>query len=415
MFETRSSIKRPRHPRRSLTIFLIAAVLATGTSGCGKKEAGPGGQEGGQAAGHQQRPGGSRSSQQQAIPVAVTRAESGSIASYYKATATLEADKEATVLARVSGVVESLAAEEGDLVESGAPLLRIANGEYRLRLIQAEATTANLRSRFDRLEAMMAEELATEEEYQAARSDLASAEADEGLARLNLSYTTVAAPFTGRVTQRMANVGQNISVGAELFVMGDFDPLLARVHVPSREFNKLQQDQSVDLVLDSNRHALQGRIKLISPVIDPASGTIKITVEITDYPAGTRPGDFAQVQIVTERREGTTLVPRSAVLTDKSETVVYVVADGPDDERGEKPGGGKPQDAEGHGGKPGDPNTDGKVAERRVVEIGFTDDTNAEILSGLDLGEQIVVKGQRSLKHGVPLRILEDQSAEAGR
>ena len=54
------------------------------------------------------------------------------------------------------------------------------------------------------------------------------------------------------------------------------------------------------------------------------------------------------------------------------------------------------------------------TAERRVVEVGFTDDDHAEILSGLAAGEQVVVKGQRSLKHGSPLKILEADEPEAG-
>jgi membrane fusion protein (multidrug efflux system) len=314
----------------------------------------------------------------------VTRAVTGSISSYYRATATLEAEKEAQILARVTGLVESLLAEEGDLVSAGDPLLKVDNDEYRFRLEQAVAATANLKSRFDRLEQMKLEELATEEEFQAVRSELASAEADEGLARLALSHTTVTAPFSGRVTGRLVDVGQNLTVGDPVIIMADFDPLLARVHVPSREFNKLQQNQTVNLILDSSGDRLAGRIKLISPVIDPTSGTIKITIEVPEYPAGTRPGDFAQVQIVTEKRDGVTLVPRIAVLTDKGETVVYTLT------AGETP-----------------------TAERRVVEVGFTVDDRAQILTGLSVGEKVVVKGQRSLKNGSPLKILTDET-EAG-
>jgi len=324
-----------------------------------------------------------------AIPVAVQAVVTGSISSYYNATATLEADKEARVLARAAGVVGSLSVEEGDEVAAGDALLLIENGEYKLRLMQAEARTLNLRSRFERMEAMLAEDLTTQEEYQAARSDLASAEADEGLARLDLGYTTVRAPFAGRVTQRLIDLGQNITVGTELMVLADFMPLLARVHVPSREFNKLQQNQAVDLVLDSNGTRLQGRITLISPVIDPTSGTIKVTVEVTDYPAGTRPGDFTQVRIVTERRDGTTLVPRGAVITEKGETFVYITADG-----------------EGEDAKP--------TAERRLVTTGFADDDHMEILEGVAAGDRVVVKGQRSLKPGADLKILEGGSRETG-
>ena len=279
----------------SLTMTL--AGCGGGDEQAGPQQRGPGGPGG---------PGGNAA--KAPTPVAVTPVISGSIASYYQATASLEAEKEARVLARVTGVVSQLFVEEGDVVAEGDPLLAVDNNEYRYRLQQAEASTRNLKSRFERFEAMMAENLTTEEEFEAARSDLANAQAEEGLARLNLSYTTVRAPFAGAVTQRLVDIGQNLSVGTELMVMADFRPLLARVHVPSREFNKLRQDQSVDLILDSNGEKLAGRIKLISPVIDPASGTIKVTVEVPEYPAGTRPGDFAKVNIVTEVRDDTILV-----------------------------------------------------------------------------------------------------------
>ena len=355
--------------------FLLLAAVGCGDSPEQQDAQGPGGGQHGQG-----RPGGKQPGQQ-AIPVAVTRAVNGSISSYYRATSTLEAEKQAQILARVTGVVQILLAEEGDHVEAGDPLLKVDNDEYRYRLEQAAATTANLRSRYERMEKMMEEELATEEEFQAVRSELASAVANEGLARLALSYTTVTAPFSGQITNRLVDVGQNLMVGDPVMVMGDFDPLLARVHVPSREFNKLQQNQEVNLVLDSSGTRLTGRIKLISPVIDPTSGTIKLTIEVAEYPAETRPGDFAQVQIVTEKRDDVILVPRNAVLSDKGESVVYTLT------QEEIP-----------------------TAERRIVEIGFTDDDHAQILSGLAVGEPVVVKGQRSLKNGSPLKVLEDET-----
>jgi membrane fusion protein (multidrug efflux system) len=214
------------------------------------------------------------------------------------------------------------------------------------------------------------------EEYENAKNELKSAEAAEEIARLNLSYTNVVAPFSGRVVSRLVDVGQNVSAGTSLFVISDFDPLLAVVQVPSKEFKRLQVDQRVELTLDSNKQRLHGRIKLVSPVIDPTSGTIKVTVEIHEYPAGTRPGDFAEVSIVTERRADTVLVPKIAVFTDRGEHVVFVAAD--------------------------------STAERRVVSPGFEDDANTEILQGMTAGEKVVVKGQRSLKHGAAVKVLEE-------
>jgi membrane fusion protein (multidrug efflux system) len=319
--------------------------------------------------------------EQPPVPVAVTAAHVGSIASYYTATATLAAEKDAEILARVAGVVEEILVEEGDLVSEGEELLGIDNAEYLFRVQQAEAARADLESRYERLRKMLEQNLVSAEEFEGVKNNLEAARAEEGLARLNLSYTRVRAPFTGRVVTRHIEVGHNVSVGTPLFVLSDFDPLLARIHVPAKEFNKLAVDQPVELVLESNGTRMSGRIKLISPVIDPASGTIKVTVEVPEYPQDTRPGDFAQVSIVTERRTGTTLVPKIAVVIDRSEQVVYLAAD--------------------------------STAERRVVEVGFEDDDNAEILSGVEPGAGVVVKGQRSLKHGQRIKVLEEGVAEA--
>jgi RND family efflux transporter MFP subunit len=350
-------------------VVLVATPLL---SGCGKDGSAQQAQGGAPAAGGDPK--------EAPVPVAITAAVTGDIASYYTATATLAAEKEAEILSRVSGVVSKLLCEEGDVVAEGAELLLVDNDEYRYRFEQAVAERSDIETRLARLEKMREQDLVSAEEYETLSNDLAAAKAAEGMAQLNLSYTRVTAPFAGRVVTRHVDPGQNVSVGTPLFLLSDFTPLLARVHVPAKEFNKLVPDQPVDLVLESNGAHLRGRIKLVSPTIDPSSGTIKVTIEIPSYPAGVRPGDFAQVSIVTERRMGRTLVPKVALVNDRGEQVVYVSAD--------------------------------STAERRVVEIGFQDENNAEIVEGVKSGEQVVVKGQRTLKHGSAIKVLDDTGAE---
>lgn len=363
-------------------IRLLALVSVLALAACGGADSGGDAAEGhAQGRGGHGPPGANGRNAGPPVVVAVSPAELGDIATHYSATATLEPETQAVLLARVNGVVEALLSEEGDQVQTGQELLRIENAEYLYRLRQAEANHARQQARFDRVENMVQQNLVSVEEFEAARSDLAAAEAEEGMARTNLSYTRVVAPFAGRVTLRHVDLGQNLSTGSELFTLADFNPLLARVRVPAREFRRLQQDQPVELVLDSDGTRLQGRITLVSPVIDSSSGTIKVTVEVNEYPAGVRPGDFVEVRVETQRHENRILVPKIAVVNDKGEDVVYVNVDG--------------------------------TAERRVVSLGFVDDHHAEIVEGVGEGEPVVVRGQRSLRHGQPIKVIEDGDVAA--
>ena len=355
--------------------LLLAVVLA----GCGGSDQASAGAKGHRRAGG---PGRGGRSAAPPTPVAVAPVTMGPIASYYTANATLEAEKQADILARVSGVVLSILAEEGDEVRAGQELLRIQDEEYRLRLDQADAAVATQKARFRRIETMWKQNLVSADEYDAAQSDFETAKANEGLAKLNLSYTRVTAPFAGSIARRLVDPGRTVSNGTPLFTLADFHPLLARVHVPSQEFKKLERRQPVELTLETGTAPLKGVITLVSPIIDPTTGTIKVTVEVEDYPRATRPGDFAEVRIVTERRPDALLVPKVAVLSEKGERVLYCAA--PD-----------------------------STAERRVVEVGFEDELHAQILDGVSEGETVIVKGQRSLKNGARIRIMEDIMAPA--
>lgn len=310
-----------------------------------------------------------------AAAVSVESAQLGSIATFYSATASLDPNKEADVLARVNGIVQALRAEEGDRVQAGQVLIEIDDSEYRHRVTQAEVELHQQGLSLDRSEKMLAQGLVSAEEADGARSQMKAAKASWELAKLELSYTRVESPFTGRVVARMVDQGRTVANGTVLFTLADLSSLLARVHVPAREFRSIQTDQPVQLVVDSTGDQLEGRIQLVSPVVDPTAGTIKVTVEIIDFPATTRPGDFAEVSIVTDQHDEVLIVPRIAVLSEREERVVYVV--------------------------------DGETASRRVVEIGFEDDRSIEISAGLSEGDQVVVQGQRSLADGQKISILE--------
>ncbi len=355
--------------RRALATLAAGLALAT-LAACGGGEAQGGDRGGAPGAGG---PGG-----QPPLPtvaVAVAPAAPGDIATYYRATASLDPDKQADVIARTAGVIEQILAEEGDLVREGQVLLELEDDEYRHKVTLAEVEVERQRTRFGRAEQMVAQGLVADEDFDATSNDLKTAKASLELARLELAYTHVRAPFAGRVVRRLVDPGRNVANGTALFTLADMGRLLARVHVPAKEFRSIRTDQPVSLRVTSTDDRLEGSIDLVSPVVDPETGTVKVTVAVASYPATTRPGDFVEVSIVTDRHSGVLLVPRGAVVAERGERAVFVAK--------------------------------GEAAERRPVEIGFEDDLHAEIAAGLEPGELVVVQGQRTLRDGQPIKVLE--------
>jgi membrane fusion protein (multidrug efflux system) len=367
MTETADSQSIRRKPR--LIPSLMIALLWL--SACGGSN-NPGPPAGGTHSGNG--PGGGRP-QLPTMSVAAEPAALGDIATYYRATASLDPDKRADILARVSGVVERIVAEEGDRVVTGQVLLTIEDDEYRHRATMARVDLEKQEARFARAQKIFEQGLSSAEDFDAIRTDTASAEAALELAELELSYTRVKAPFDGRVVRRVVDQGQTVSNGTVLYTLADMHRLLARVFIPAKEFRTIRPDQPVQLVVSSTGDRLQGRIDLVNPLVDPESGTIKVTVEVRDYPTTTRPGDFVEVSIVTDSHTDSLLVPRIALVTERGQQSVFVV--------------------------------DGDTAQQRPVEVGFQDDANAEILSGLEVGELVVVQGQRALRDGQPVTVLE--------
>ena len=314
---------------------------------------------------------------EEAVPVDVVALGRGTIESALRFSATLEAERDVRVFAEAQRRVVELRVEEGDAVKAGALLIRLQDDEQRSALNKAEVEFRQAKREFDRQKSLFDRQLVSEQAYNDAALIYDQAEIAVEDARRSLTYTEVRAPFAGIVTERLVNVGDYVTLNQPLFRIVDFDSIVARIYVPEKELPDLATGLDARLTAEAIGGAsFVGTVDRISPVVDPGTGTVKVTVA-TPRQEGLRPGMYVEVVLVTAVHEDALLLPKRAVVYDNDQLFVFRLGDE-------------------------------RRVERIKVEPVLEDVENIEPRSGLEEGDQIVVAGQASLKDGALVRLPGD-------
>jgi len=309
------------------------------------------------------------------VPVEVCEVTAGPIASYITATANLVAEDQVKVLAEAEGRVERLNVEEGDLVAKGQILAVLVQDEARIAKSKVELKATNADAALERAKDSYEQGLISSEAYDKLKMDYDVARQEVAEAEWRLAKTVIRAPFAARVTERFITLGQHLRPGDELFTVADYDPLIARIYLPERDVVQLEEGREVRIIPAADTSlGFSGRIRQIAPVVDTATGTVKVTVEALSPPAGVRPGAFVSIGIVRERHERAVLLPRTAVIRELRAAHVFV--------------------------------TEGDTAVKRAVTLGIEEDENVEVLTGVAEGESVVTAGQGGLDDGQKIKVL---------
>lgn len=371
---------------RSARCWLAALVLAAATlalSACGAANGDSAGKDGDQA-----------KEQVPAVPVEVAATQRAEMAAVYTGTAPVESERKAFVMPKVKGEIRAVLADEGQRVREGQSLARLDGDQLRLEVALNEATMRKLERDYARNLELQQKGLISATAIDNLKYELEAAKANWDLARLQLSYCEIRSPISGTVTQRLdvVKVGNTVtpvggvidSADSSLFVIEDLDSLILRVNVPERELAKLAIGQLAELSFDAvpNR-TFSGKVALISPYVNADTATFGVRIRVTDTGGLLRPGMFARVAIIYERKPDALQIPRTALLDGDGPPKVFVVQDG-------------------------------KAAER-AVQVGLSNGAMIEIVSGLKDGEQVVVVGQGAVKPGAAVRIVNTPARPAAR
>ncbi len=356
---------------------VLLALAVGATLGCGSKESGAdtgGDATGGRGGGRPGEFGGAPEST--AIPIDVAVVAQRDIADYIETNGTLEAENDVDIVARIGGPVVELKGEEGMFVREGDLLARIDPEPAEAQLELLRVTLEEARLALERANATLASGILSQEAYDQAVSRHETAKAQIRSQEIQLEYTEIRAPFSGQIVERAIKFAENISVNQRLFRLSDFDPLLCPIQVPEKDLPSLRLRQSAYVTVDSYPdRKFNASVLRISPVVESATGTVKVTLSVQGENV-LRPGMFASVFLEVDRRSGSLVIPKRALVLESIGDTVYVFDDG--------------------------------VARRREVELGFAEADSVEVTSGLEEGERVIVVGQDSVSDGTAVYVLAD-------
>jgi membrane fusion protein, multidrug efflux system len=378
---------------RRLIPFVSLALLV---AGCSKPAAGPAGP----------------------VEVTVITLEPHSVNIVNQLPGRTSAYRVAEVRPQVSGIVQKRYFKEGGEVKAGEPLFQIDPASYRAALGSAQAALERAQARLvsaklleERYAPLIAANAVSKQENDdaiaaraAAEADVASAKAQVDTARINVVYTQVRSPISGRIGRAMVTEGALVTSEQEtaIAMVQQLDPIYVDITQSSTEMLRLQRQMASGELSNDDRNQAEvalsledgsdypehGRLQFSEVSVDPGTGSVVLRAEFPNPRRELLPGMFVRARLTQGTRQAALLVPQRGVSRNqRGDATVMVVGD------------------------------DNKVSER-VVKADRVIADDWLITQGLEAGERIVVDGLQKIRSGVVVKAVDAEqastSAQAG-
>ena len=333
-----------------LTRCLLAAVLLP--AGCGSKE------ESITAV--------ASATSQETIQAEVVEITYASVLIRIDVTGQVAAIFHAALSSRIQGTIDTLFVREGTPVVKGQMLIQLDNRDVRADLARASAEVENTKAQLDRMNQLYTQDAVSKQEMENATRAYRVAEANRTTVLAQLSYTIVKAPFDGVITEKMVEAGELASPGQLLLKMENQRQLRLHATVAERDLRSISLGDKISVVIDAlGEQAMAGVVGQILPTGDSQTHTFTVKVDLPAEP-GLKTGMFGRFQLDKGTRK-TILVPWTAVVEHGELTNVFAV--GSD-----------------------------QIAHLRWVKVGRRLDQQVEILSGVNVGESVLLDATRGIE-----------------
>jgi len=276
---------------------------------------------------------------------------------------------QAVLSSRIQGTIDQLLVREGTTVVKGQTLLQLDSRDVEADMARGSAEVENAKAQLDRMETLYRQDAVSKQEMENATRVYKVAEANRKAVEAQLSYTVVKAPFDGVITEKMVEAGELASPGQPLLRMENPRQLRLEATVAEGDLRSVSRGNKIPVIIDAlEGRTLAGVVAQILPAGDPQTHTFTVKVDLPQAP-GLKTGMFGRFQL-DKGTSKTMLVPETAVVERGELTSVFAV------------------DAD-------------RIARLRWVKTGRRLDKQIEILSGVNVGESVLLDAARGVDGGL--------------
>jgi len=313
-----------------------------------------------------------------AMPVEVAAAIRDTVVDAIAATGQIEAVQSVELRPEVDGRIVEILVREGQQVDAGTGLFKVDDAELKAQVARAEADRDVAQRNLERTKQLIVQNASSQADLERADAGYRSAQASYDLLKTRLDRTIVRAPFGGVVGRRLVSIGTYVNPQTPLITLQSVNPQHAAFNVPERYADRLRRGQLVSFhVAAIPGKNFSGEVVFVDPVVELPGRTILIKARVPNSEHELQAGMFIEARLATDIRPNAVVVPEDALLPMQGATFVWVVKDG--------------------------------KATQRQVTVGVRTAGWAEVQSGVEAGDQVVVGGLERLFPNAPVmaRVVE--------
>ena len=315
--------------------------------------------------------------------VVVVESKVQAIAEMVPLVGTLAANESIEVKSEAEGVIQRIGFEEGAKVAAGTLLAALDTTKLAASLREMEASLELSRANLDRAKQLLSEKLISQQDFDQTSASFNVNQSGVELRRRMLKDTEIFAPFAGTIGARQVSPGQVISKATVLTTLVDLSVMKVEVTVPERFLGQILLGQAIQFSVDAFPSTLfTGTVSFISPELDSGTRTALVKARVANPEGHLRAGMFVKLDLSIRLKESALVIPEPALLSNGDSYSVFVVG----------------------------PQTN---AVLKPITLGIRLAGKAEVVSGLNPGDWVVVEGVKKIFPGAALQLAPASAAAA--